>query len=318
MRILRAGWNRSRTCLFYGKFLVMRGKCRPDAGDGREREKRDMLGFTSAAIPYCGAPPVPDSLWSRWNLDPVLIVALLAVLALYLYGATRPQDPGRRIPGWRRAAFGAGWAVGAAALISPLCALSVSLFSARVGQHMILTLVAAPLVILGRPGLALAGLWPQACRRLSSTRSLTTIRGAAGSATAFALALWFWHAPGPYDATFASPAVYWLMHLTVFGAALMVWNILLDTRATGTVSSLVVGAVSTLQMTFLGAIITLAPRLLYAPHVLTPYTWGMTPSGDQQLGGLIMWVPGCSIFLAVTLFSLGRAMSERSHPTALA
>jgi putative membrane protein len=254
----------------------------------------------------------------RWNLDPVLIAALLAVLALYLYGATRPENPTRNISGWRRAAFGAGWTIGAAALISPLCALSVSLFSARVGQHMILTLVAAPLVILGRPGVALTSLWPRACRRFSSSSLLTAIRGAAGSAAAFALALWFWHAPGPYDATFASTVVYWLMHLTVFATALMVWNVLLDARATGTVSSLVVGAASTLQMTFLGAIITLAPRALYAPHMLTPYAWGMTPAGDQQLGGLIMWVPGCSIFLAVTLLTLGRAMSERSHPAALA
>jgi putative membrane protein len=279
---------------------------------------RDMLGFTSAAIPYCGAPPAPDALWTRWNLDPVLITSLLVVLALYLFGATRSEDPSRNISRWRRAAFGAGWAIGAAALISPLCPLSVSLFSARVGQHMILTLLAAPLVILGRPGLALAGLWPQACRRLSSSRLLTRIRGAAGSSAAFALALWFWHAPGPYDATFANSTVYWLMHLTVFGAALMVWNVLLESRATSTAPSLVVGAVSTLQMTFLGAIITLTPRALYAPHMLTTYAWGMTPTGDQQLGGLIMWVPGCSIFLAVTLLTLGRAMSERSHPAALA
>jgi len=178
--------------------------------------------------------------------------------------------------------------------------------------------VAAPLVILGRPGVSLARLWPQAARRLSSNGALTAMRGAAGSAAAFALALWFWHAPGPYDATFASPAVYWLMHLTVFAAALMVWNVLLQTPARGAVATLAVGAVSTLQMTFLGAIITLTPRTLYAPHALTPYAWGLTQAGDQQLGGLIMWVPGCSIFLAVTLLALGRTMSERANPDALA
>jgi putative membrane protein len=98
----------------------------------------------------------------------------------------------------------------------------------------------------------------------------------------------------------------------------MVWNILLETRFASIVPALTVGAVSTLQMTFLGAIITLTPRLLYAPHALTPYAWGLTQASDQQLGGLIMWVPGCSIFLAVTLFTLGRAMSERVHPDALA
>jgi putative membrane protein len=108
------------------------------------------------------------------------------------------------------------------------------------------------------------------------------------------------------------------MHLTVFAAALAVWNVLLETRGAGAVPALTAGAVSTLQMTFLGAIITLTPRLLYAPHTVTPYAWGLTQASDQQLGGLIMWVPGCSIFLAVTLLTLGRALSERARPDALA
>jgi putative membrane protein len=226
--------------------------------------------------------------------------------------------PGTTSPPGGAAAFVAGWATAAAALVSPLCALSVSLFSARVGQHMILSLVAAPLVMLGRPGVSMGRLWPQAARRLADDRLLAALRSAPGGATLFGLALWVWHAPGPYDATFASPTFYWVMHVSVFAAALLVWNVLLETRIRSPVSALTVGAVSTLQMTFLGAIITLTPRLLYAPHILTPYAWGLTQSGDQQLGGLIMWVPGCSIFLAVTLFTLGRAMSERAHPDALA
>lgn len=272
-----------------------------------------MPGF-AAATAYCGAPPSPAELWARWNLDPVLIGALLGVLALYLIGLVRFAGPGGNIPPWRRTAFVAGWATAAAALVSPLCALSVSLFSARVGQHMILTLAAAPLVVLGRPGVSLARLWPEAGRRLSASRPLRATGSAAGSATALTLALWFWHAPGPYDATFASPGVYWLMHLTVFAAALLVWNVLLAGKPDGAVPALTVGAISTLQMTFLGALITLTPRLLYAPHVLTPYAWGLNPASDQQLGGLIMWVPGCSIFLAVTLLTLGGAISERAPP----
>lgn len=277
-----------------------------------------MLGLTSAPTPYCGAPPTPDVLWSRWNLDPILIGALVAVLALYLIGLLRFAGPGPNIPTWRRAAFVAGWTIGAAALVSPLCALSVSLFSARVAQHMILSLVAAPFVMLGRPGVSLARLWPAAAQHLSSSRSLRALRSPAGSTALFALALWFWHAPGPYDSTFASPLVYWLMHLTVFAAALAVWNVLLETRTASVVAALSVGGVSTLQMTLLGAIITLTPRLLYAPHMLTAPEWGLTQGGDQQLGGLIMWVPGCSSFLTVTLLTLGRAMSERTRPDALA
>jgi putative membrane protein len=277
-----------------------------------------MMGLAFNAAPYCGAPPAPSELWTHWNFDPVLMACLVGALVLYGAGAGRLDGGASRLSQGRRMAFFAGWATAAAALISPLCALSVSLFSARVGQHMVLSLVAAPLVMLGRPGLAFSALWPSAARRLARNPSTGAIRGAAGSAFAFTAALWFWHAPLAYDATFASALVYWLMHLTVFGAALLVWNVLLDMSPARAVQAMAVGALSTVQMTFLGALITLTPRLLYAPHALTPYAWGLTPASDQQLGGLIMWVPGCSIFLAVTLFALGRAMSERSRPDALA
>jgi putative membrane protein len=132
------------------------------------------------------------------------------------------------------------------------------------------------------------------------------------------LAIWFWHAPGPYDATFSSDLIYWLMHITIIGTALMLWSVLLEPTREGTVATLAVGAVSTLQMTFLGALITMTSHLLYAPHILTPYAWGLTQAADQQLGGLIMWVPGCSVFLGATLYSLSKIMAERPSLAALA
>ena len=278
-----------------------------------------MWGLLATRLPYCGAPPAPQDLLTRWNLDPVLMIALVGAAGLYVAGTRSGGTPGApRIATWRFMSFLAGWAVASLALISPLCALSVSLFSARVAQHMILALVAAPLVLLGRPGRALQTLWPRAAAQVAAHPLAQALRGAAAAAVLFAVFLWFWHAPAPYDATFASPLVYWLMHLTVFGSALLVWNVLLDAQATRPLPAMIVGAVSTLQMTFLGAIVTLTPRLLYAPHVITPYAWGLTQASDQQIGGLIMWVPGCGIFLAVTLVTLGRVMSERPHLSASA
>ncbi len=131
----------------------------------------------------------------------------------------------------------------------------------------------------------------------------------------FAGAMWFWHSPAPYAATFANPWVYWLMHVSTFGSALLLWRVLIDQRHQ-MVTGISAGAVSTLQMTFLGAIITLTPHALYSQHMLTPLQWGMTQITDQQLGGLLMWVPGCTVFLAVTLLGLGRALSDRT-PTNL-
>ncbi|MBV9862683.1 MAG: cytochrome c oxidase assembly protein [Alphaproteobacteria bacterium] len=246
-----------------------------------------------AHFPYCGPAASPALLWSRWNFDPVLIAALAAVALLYALGsahlARRGGGPGRG----ERAGFYAGWCFAALALMSPLCALSVSLFAARVGQHMILTLLAAPLVALGRPGTAIA-----AVCGLGSSSSFWTRPAPLAAAGLFAALLWLWHAPGPYAATFASTPVYWAMHLSLFGSALWLWQALLAAPRRALMRQVAAGVISSTQMGLLGALITLAARPLYTPHLLTTAAWGLGPLQDQQLGGGIMWVPGCFAFLA--------------------
>ena len=75
---------------------------------------------------------------------------------------------------------------------------------------------------------------------------------------------------------------------------------------------------SSVQMGLLGALITLAPRALYAPHALTTTAWGLTPLQDQQLGGSIMWVPGCVVFLAVAMLALRRLLGQPRFAPVLA
>jgi putative membrane protein len=223
---------------------------------------------------YCGAPPLPGTLLDRFNLDPRLLLALALIAAIHLYCC---NDAARG-----RAA--AGWATATAAFVSPLCALSVSLFSARIGQHMILLLVAAPLIA-------------------SALRDHKG-RGLGGATALFAAALWFWHMPAPYAATFGSPAIYWAMHASLFGSAILLWRTLLGHDALGAPAALAAGTITSIQMGLLGAIIALAQRPLFAPHYLTTEAWGLTPLADQQLGGLIMWVPGCLFFLWAAMWSL--------------
>ena len=231
--------------------------------------------------PYCGAPPSPGALWHRWNLDPVLLVALAVIGGGYLLLARKSA-----LPIWRQAAFSAGWCLTALALVSPICPLSVALFSARVGQHMFLVCVTAPLVALG---------WPDRQTSASAARWRPIL-----AAGAFAAALWIWHSPGPYDETFRSTPIYWLMHLTTFGAALLLWRSMLSAWRRSLEGVAVATLITVSQMAVLGAVITLAAQPLYAPHLLAAWRWGLSPLEDQQLGGVIMWVPA-GVLLSIAL-----------------
>jgi putative membrane protein len=243
-----------------------------------------MLPGTST-LPYCGLPPAPGGV--AWNLDPVLGAALLGGLAL----AWRPAGRG----GDRRFLL-AGWCVLAAMLLSPLCNLSVALFSARVAQHVVLLTVAAPLLALA---------WPAP-------------RGGAGrlaaSAGIFALALWAWHLPGPYALTFRSDLAYWAMQASLVASAAWLWRGLLLGAAARPDAVLLAGLATAAQMGALGALLTFAPRPLFLPHALTTLPWGLAPLEDQQLGGLLMWVPGGLAFALVALPALARALRAEPAP----
>ena len=245
-------------------------------------------------IPYCGTPPAPGELLTRFNLDPVLLVALAVVIAAHYRLAPRSAAD--------RSIALAGWSIATLAFISPLCALSVSLFSARVGQHMILVLIAAPLIAPALPPIAHSR---HAVARLSAV------------ATVFFVALWFWHMPLPYTATFSSDIVYWLMHISLFGSAIVLWRELLHHRSEQTTHVLAVGALTSIQMGLLGAVLTFAGHPLFWPHLLTSPLWGLTALRDQQLGGVFMWVPGIGLFLFAALRSLSRLWSalESESPT---
>lgn len=267
-----------------------------------------MRLLQSTTLPYCGAPPVPSSVLHRWNLDPVLLASLAAIAALYLVLCRRTKTLSLR----QSALFYSGWLLSALALVSPLCPLSVSLFSARVGQHMILTLIGAPLIAAGLPR-------PDA---RNSSRSGYSAMGAAlvcltrpaslSASIIFAVFLWLWHTPLFYDLTFTSSVIYWVMHITLFGSALYLWWQLLASEGNSTLRNTGAATFASIQMGLLGAIITFAPQAVYSPHQLTTFAWSLTPLQDQQLGGVIMWVPGCLVFLLVTMYSMARLLASSS------
>ena len=223
-------------------------------------------------IAYCGPAAVPGDVWARWNTDPVVIAAL-ATLALVIVRG-------------RSAHARAGW--GAIALmlfifVSPLCALSSALFSARVLHHMLLVAGVAPL---------LARAFPQ--RRANPVPLAVLV-------TAHAVILWLWHAPGPYTWGLTSVPAYWLMQLSLLGSAWLMWRaILAPSLQTG--PALLALATTIGQMGLLGAVIVFARQPLYLVHLTSTAAWGLSPVADQQLAGLLMWVPAMLPYLGVGLW----------------
>ena len=102
--------------------------------------------------------------------------------------------------------------------------------------------------------------------------------------------LWMWHLPAAYDLALSNIPVYWLMQLSLLGSAVWFWQTVFSAND-APVERIIYVIASFAQMGLLGAILTFAPTALYAAHVVAPFEWGLTPLGDQQLGGLIMWVP---------------------------
>lgn len=226
---------------------------------------------------YCGPAPAPEELWLRWNLDPVLLLGLM-VLAVVL----------------RRSRAGLlAVAVMIVAFVSPLCALSAALFSARVVHHVLLVAVAAPLLALALPG-----------RRLQSA-TLAFILSTA--------VLWAWHWPAAYDLALTYVPAYWVMQFSLLATATVFWQAVLRPRqATGHALLLILAAY--MQMGLLGALLTFAPEALYAIHAVAPLAWGFSPLADQQFGGLLMWVPAGLPFVvwgAWVAHREWRAMAER-------
>ena len=234
-------------------------------------------------IAYCGPAPVPDEIWARWNFDPPLI-ALLGLLAL---AVGRGRSSNARA-GW------AAIALMAIIFVSPVCALSSALFSVRVLHHVLLVGVVAPLLALAFP-VSRMGSPPLAALVATS-----------------AVILWLWHAPGLYVWGLASVPAYFLMQASLLVSAWLMWRVMLS-PATPSGATLVALVATIGQMGLLGALIVFAPGPLYSVHLASTAAWGLDPLADQQLAGLLMWVPAILPYLGVGLW-LAWSSLRRSEP----
>lgn len=277
-----------------------------------------VLALVSATPASAHGPDVlrPEAVWRAWSLDPAAVLPLLATLWLYGRGARRlwaRAGGGRGLTRAQAASFVAGVTVLIVAVVSPLDALGHTLLSAHMVQHGLLVAVAPPLVALGRPGVALAWALPErwrhgarALRPLGDRLSRPTL-----AAVLHGVALWLWHAPAAFDAALAHPAVHVLEHVSFLGTALLLWGAIVGARGRRRAAPALGATFATLlHGGILGALITLAPQPIYHWYRGRTEVWGLGVLEDQQLAGLLMWVPLGTIYLAACLVLASRLVTD--------
>jgi putative membrane protein len=266
-------------------------------------------------------PATPESLWSVWPVDPLLLSGLLLSGCCYMLGARavwRRAGYGKAIPYHRVAAFLGGLLAVAAALMSPLAGLSAALFSAHMVQHLVLILVAAPLLVVGTPVTAFLWTLPLSARQRTvrhwkHNRAARAVGKLLGSAIAMlllhALSIWVWHLPALYDAAVGNPWLHSLEHITFLATSVLFWRIVLPVagrRALSPGLGVLLVFVAAMQSSALGVLMLISRDAWYSAHTPHVAAWGMTPLEDQQLAGAIMWVPAGTAYAVFALYLLGR------------
>jgi putative membrane protein len=275
------------------------------------------------ALGHGGKPHHFADLPYTWGRDPLVWLSLLVSGWLYVRGVRRlwrESGTGRGVRRWEAWVYAGGWAALFVALASPLHPWGEVLFSAHMTQHEVLMVAAAPLLVLGRPvvaflwavptswaralgGWAKAGWFRRAWRALTNPLAAWAIHAAA---------LWVWHVPALFQATLESDLVHTLQHVSFLGSALLFWWALVHGARglMGYGAAVLYLFTTSVHSGVLGAFIAFTGRTLYPAYSGTTASWGLTPLEDQQLGGLIMWVPAGLVYVFAGLALLAGWMRE--------
>jgi putative membrane protein len=273
-------------------------------------------------LAHTGEPLAPHDLWAAWNGDVLLLLGLALVLWLYVTGVRKVwarAGVGRGISTRRAAAFAGGFAALVIALISPLDALSGVLFSAHMVQHLILMLIAAPLLAWSDFPLALMYAlprrWSQRIGRTWNAASFVqrlwgVLRKPIAAWVLFGVTMWVWHVPTLYDAALRSEPIHALEHFSFLLTAMLFWWVLLDSSRLAHVRyGIAVPYLFTtgLHSGILGALLTFASAPWYSVYAAADAvrSWGVSPIQDQQIAGLIMWIPGGAVFTLLAIITFG-------------
>jgi putative membrane protein len=253
-----------------------------------------------------------DELRYWWAFEPGTVVPLVLSVLLYTVGVLRLRRVNTHAIGAVEiSCFAAGWLTLVIALVSPLHPWGAVLFSAHMTQHELLMLVAAPLLVLSRPIVPFLWALPKSSAREISNWSRATwwqhiwktITAPFVAWIIHAVVLWTWHIPALFQATRDSEFIHALQHASFLFSALLFWWAVLHgrQRALGFGAAVLYMFTTALHSGLLGALLTFARSAWYPIYNDTTQSWGLTPLEDQQLGGLIMWIPAGVVYIIAGL-----------------
>lgn len=281
----------------------------------------------SGPLAHGGQLVGPHDLWTAWNLDPLLLVLLVGALVVHRQGRV---VAGRSSDVWRTRAFVAAVVIVGVAVLSPLDALSGELASAHMVQHVLLMIVAGPLFAFSAPGSTLLRGAPASVRRLPGrlrryvgpTRVLMeTLRHPATAFLLYVGTLWIWHSATLYGAALASEPVHALEHATFVLAAVLFWRVVLSgrrgQRVPGGLGFLLVWGAA-MGSILLALLMTFSTEPWYAGYESTTRSWRLDHLEDQQLAGVIMWVPAGVIHVGVALALFASWLTSTTSDPAVA
>lgn len=289
-----------------------------------------------------GASPDLDAPWWSGLVGDMWDVLLLAGVSLSfglytagLIGLWRRAGVGRVVPRWGANCFYLGWLVCIFALYSFVDELGDDLFFMHMIQHELLMIFAAPLLVVGRPALvflwAAPARWRRAIGRLGRApawrATFAAISNPLAAWSIFATTLWAWHAPALFQSALRNSGVHVLQHVSFVAAGFIFWRAFLANAGARAGYGFAALAVFTtgVHSSLLGALLTFSNSVWYPVYLSRPRYWGLSGLEDQQLAGLIMWVPAGVVHLGfgILLIALWLRQAEaraqrregRSHAT---
>ena len=214
--------------------------------------------------------------------------------------------------------LGLGIVVAAAAVLPPFHELSEQLFSAHMVQHELLMTIAAPLIVLGRPMVVALWLLPRRWRapaaRFARRPALRTCTNAITAPVValllHGLAIWLWHAPVLFESAIHNDVVHAAQHISFLATGVIFWWAVLQPRRRSQRGvSILLLFTTAIHTGVLGALMTFARTPWYSDYTRSA-AFGLTPMADQQLAGMIMWIPGSVGYLVAALYSIRRWLAE--------